>query len=106
MEFGLKNIGATYQRLVNKISENYLGDIIEVYIDNMLIKSLHADEDLNYLCQAFEVLQKYIMKLNPTKCIFSVASGKFLGYMVTQCGIKANPDHVRLVMNIPSPTCV
>ena len=85
---------------------NYLGDTTEVYIDDMLVKSLHADQHLNHLCQAFEVLQKYNMKLNPTKCSFGVASDKFLGYMVIQHGIEANPDQILLVINIPSPTYV
>ena len=64
-----------------------LDDSIEVYIIDMLIKSLHVDQHLNHLCRAFEVLKKYNIKLNPIKCSFGVASGKFLGYMVTQCGI-------------------
>ena len=64
---------------------------MEVYIDDMLVKSLHADQHLDHLRQAFKVLQKYSMKLNPTKCSFGVASDKFLGYMVTQCGTEANP---------------
>ena len=92
MRFGLKNAGATYQRLVNKMFADYLGDTMEVYIDDLLIKSLHADQHLDHLCQAFEVLQKYNMKLNPTKCSFSLASNKFLGFLVTQHGIEANPD--------------
>ena len=71
---------------------DYLGDTMEVYIDDMLIKSLLAEQHLDHLRQAFEVLQKYNMKLNPTKCSFGVVSGKFLYYMVTQRGIKANPD--------------
>ena len=79
MPFGLKNTGATYQRLVNKMFADYLGDTMEVYIDDMLVKSLLAEQYLDHLCQAFEVLQKYIMKLNPTKFSFGVASGKFLG---------------------------
>ena len=92
MPFGLKNAGATYQRLVNKMFADYLGDTMEVYIDDMLVKSLLAEQYLDYLYQAFEVLQKYNMKLNPTKCSFGVVVGKFLGYMVTQHGIEANPD--------------
>ncbi|KAL5578310.1 hypothetical protein UlMin_020009 [Ulmus minor] len=81
MPFGLKNAGATYQRLVNKMFADYLGDTMEVYIDDMLAKSLLAEQHLDHLRQAFEVLQKYGMKLNPTKCSFGVAAGKFLGYM-------------------------
>ena len=85
---------------------DYLCDIMEVYIDDMLVKSLLAEQHLDHLSQAFEVLQKYNMKLNLTKCSFGVASGKFLGYMVTQRGIEANPNQIRSVMNISSPTCI
>ena len=92
MPFGLKNAGTTYQRHVNKMFADYLGDTMEVYIDDMLVKSLLAEQHLDHLRQAFEVLQQYSMKLNPTKCSFGVAAGKFLGYMVTQRGIEANPD--------------
>ena len=106
MPFGLKNAGATYQRLVNKMFADYLGDTMEVYIDDMLVKSLLAEQHLDHLRQAFEVLQKYGMKLNPTKCSFGVAAGKFLGYMVTQRGIEANPDQIRSVMNLQSPACI
>ena len=88
MPFRLKNAGATYKRLVNKMFADYLGDTIEAYIDDMLVKSLHADQYLDHLCQAFEVLQKYNMKLNPTKCSLSVASDKFLGFMVTHMASK------------------
>ena len=106
MLFGLKNACATYQRLVNKMFTDYLGDTMEVYIDDMLIKSLHADQHLDHLSQAFEVLQKYNMKLNPTKCSFGVVAGKFLGFMVTQHGIEANPDQIQSVLNISSPTYI
>ncbi|KAL5546495.1 hypothetical protein UlMin_006182 [Ulmus minor] len=93
MPFGLKNAGATYQRLVNKMFSNYLGKTMEVYIDDMLVKSLSAEQHLHHLRQAFEVLKKYNMKLNPTKCSFGVSSGKFLGYM-----------QIRSVLDILSPT--
>ena len=106
MPFGLKNADATYQRLVNKMFTDYLGDTMEVYIDDMLVSSLLAKQHLDHLRQAFEVLQKYSMKLNPTKCSFGVAADKFLGYMVTQRGIEANLDKIRSVMNIHFPTCV
>ena len=85
---------------------DYLGDTMEVYIDDMLVKSLLAEQHLDHLRQAFEVLQKYDMKLNPTKCSFGVAAGKFLGYMVTQRGIEANPDQIRSIMNLQSPACI
>ena len=79
---------------------------MEVYIDDMLVKSLSVEQHLDHLCQAFEILRKYNMKLNPTKCSFGVSSGKFLGYMVTQRGIEANLEQIRSVMDIPSPTHV
>lgn len=94
MPFSLKNASATYQRLVNKMFADYLGDTMKVYIDDMLVKSLLAQQYLNHLHEAFEVLQKYSMKLNPTKCSFSGAAGKFLGYMATQHGIEANPNQI------------
>ena len=92
MPFGLKNAGTTYQRLVNKMFQELLGKTMEVYIDDMLVKSLRAEDHINHLKQSFEVLHKYNMKLNPTKCIFGVTSGKFLRYVVKKCGIEANPE--------------
>ena len=91
MPFELKNVGATYQRLINKMFSDHLGKTMEVYIDDMLIKSLSVEQHLDHLRQAFEILRKYNMKLNPTKSSFGVSSGKFLGYMVTQRGIEVNP---------------
>ena len=84
MPFGLKNTGATYQRLVNKIFQDQIGRNMEVYVDDMLVKSVEAEEHIKDLQEAFGTLRKYQMKLNPTKCAFGVASGKFLGFMVTQ----------------------
>lgn len=106
MPFSLKNIDATYQWLVNKMFVDYLSDTMEVYIDNMLVKSLHVDQHLDHLCQAFKVLEQYNMKLNPTKCSFGIASGKFLGFMVTQRDIEAYPNQIQSVMGIPSPICI
>ncbi|XP_062088902.1 uncharacterized protein LOC133795468 [Humulus lupulus] len=103
MPFGLKNAGATYQRLVNKIFTEYLGKSMEVYIDDMLVKSLRAEDHVNHLRQSFKVLQQNGMKLNPTKCTFGVRSGKFLGYLVTQRGVEANQDQIKSIMDIPSP---
>ncbi|KAK0570756.1 hypothetical protein LWI29_005946 [Acer saccharum] len=106
MPFGLKNAGATYQRLVNKMFAKMLGSTMEVYIDDMLVKSLVAQQHIDHLRQSFDVLDQYGMKLNPTKCSFGVSSGKFLGYLVTQRGIEANPDQIRSIENIESPKCI
>ena len=83
MSFGLKNAGATYQRLVTKIFRPLLGETIEVYIDDMLVKSKERFDHTKYLQEAFELLRRYDMKLNPLKCAFGVSSSKFLGFMVT-----------------------
>ena len=83
MPFGLKNEGATYQRLVNKMFNNQIGRNMEVYVDDMLIKSKEELTHLNDLRETFATLRQYQMKLNPSKCAFGVASGKFLGFMVS-----------------------
>ena len=90
MPFGLKNTGATYQRLVNKMFDKQIGRNMEVYVDDILIKSKEGDTHLDDLKETFTTLRKYQMRLNPRKCAFEVASRKFLGVMVSQGGIEAN----------------
>ncbi|KAI3757912.1 hypothetical protein L6452_05456 [Arctium lappa] len=103
MPFGLKNAGSTYQRLVNMMFKEHLGDTMEVYIDDMLVKSKHADDHIGHLKQSFDILREYKMKLNPTKCSFGVRAGKFLGYMVTRRGIEANPEQIKAIVELKSP---
>ena len=94
MPFGLKNVGATYQRLVNKMFNKQIGRNMEVYVDDMLVKSKEELAHLDDFRETFATLKQYQMKLNPSKCVFSVASGKFLGFMVSQRGIEANQEKV------------
>ena len=68
---------------------------MEVYIDNMLVKSLRAADHLNHLLECFQMLNEYGMKLNPVKCTFGVTSDEFLGYIVTHRGIEENPKHIQ-----------
>ncbi|KAG7556517.1 Integrase catalytic core [Arabidopsis suecica] len=103
MPFGLKNAGATYQRLVNKMFHEHLGKTMEVYIDDMLVKSLKKEDHIKHLEECFEILNRYRMKLNPAKCTFGVPSGEFLGYIVTKRGIEANPNQINAFLNMPSP---
>ncbi|KAG7559444.1 Retrotransposon gag domain [Arabidopsis thaliana x Arabidopsis arenosa] len=103
MPFGLKNAGATYQRLVNKMFAKQLGVTMEVYIDNMVVKSLQASDHIKYLSECIDILDEYRMKLNPTKCTFGVTSGEFLGYIVTERGIEANPKQINAILELPSP---
>ena len=104
MPFGLKNAGATYQRLVTKMFRPLLGSTMEVYINDMLVKSkLHPDH-ATHLQQAFDLLREYSMKLNPLKYAFKVSAGKFLGFMVTQRGIEANPKQLKSILQSPTPS--
>ena len=89
--FGLKNAGATYQRLMNKMFAHQIGRNVQVYVDDMLVKSLREDDHLDNLKETFNTLRSYNMKLNPNKCAFGVTVGKFLGFMVSQRGIEVNP---------------
>ena len=83
MPFGLKNEGATYQRLVNKMFSKQIGRNMEVYINDMLVKSKEELAHLDDLKETFVTLKQYQMKLNPSKCVFGVVLGKFLGFMVS-----------------------
>ena len=100
MPFGLKNIGTTYQRLVNKMFSKQIGRNMEMYVDDMLVKSKEEFAYLDNLKETFTTLKQYQMKLNPSKCAFGVASGKFLGFMVFQKGIEANPEKVQAILNM------
>ena len=104
MPFGLKNAGATYQRLANKMFQKQIGTSMEVYIDDMLVKSIKVRLNVNHLAEAFRVLKDYKMKLNPTKCAFEVSAGKFLGFIVNSRRIKANPDKIRVVLDMRPPS--
>ena len=83
MPFRLKNVGATYQRLVTKMFRPLLGKTMEVYIDDMLVKSKERPYHVTHLQESFELLRAYDMKLNPLKCAFRVSVGRFLGFMAT-----------------------
>ena len=104
MPFGLKNAGTTYQRLVNRMFQKEIGASMEVYIDDMLVKSTTAELHITHLSGAFQILREYNMKLNPAKCVFGVSAGKFLGFIVNNRGIEANPDKIKVVLDMPPPS--
>ncbi|KAL0451402.1 UNVERIFIED_CONTAM: hypothetical protein Slati_1118300 [Sesamum latifolium] len=104
MPFGLKN--ATYQRLVDKIFRPQIGRNVEVYVDDMLVQSKKAKEHVKDLEETFSVLRKYKLELNPAKCAFGVQGGRFLGFMVTQRGIEANPLKIKAIIDMKAPTCL
>ena len=87
MSFGLKNAGFTYQRMMTKMFEAQMGKNIEVYIDDMVVKSNIVSEHIGDLTNIFKILRGHKLRLNASKCSFGVGLGKFLGYMVTDRGI-------------------
>ncbi|KAL0462962.1 UNVERIFIED_CONTAM: Retrovirus-related Pol polyprotein from transposon opus [Sesamum latifolium] len=106
MPFGLKNAGAIYPRLVDKIFHPQIGRNVKVYVDDMLVKSKKAADHVKDLEETFSVLRKYKLKLNPAKCAFGVQGGRFFGFMVTQRGIEANPLKIKAIIDMKAPTCL
>ena len=79
---------------------------MEVYVDDILVKSRKVELHLDNLKETFDIMRKYQMRLNPVKCVFGVSSGKFLGFMVSQQGIEANPEKVKAILDMTSPRSV
>jgi len=104
MPFGLKNAGATYQRLLDRMFIDQIGRNMEVYVEDMVVKSSTFDQHLADLNKVFGQLRKFNMKLNLEKCVFGVEGGKFLGFMLTHRGIEANPDKCSAILNTQSST--
>ena len=102
MSFGLKDVGATYQRLMNKVFAKQIDRKIEVYIDNMVAKTSESQGHYSDLFEIFSQLQQHNMRLNPNKCAFGVQANKFLGFMLTNQGIEANPKKCKLILEIRS----
>ncbi|GJY19431.1 reverse transcriptase domain-containing protein [Tanacetum coccineum] len=106
MPFGLKNTRATYQRLVDKEFQKQIGKNLEVYMDNLVIKSRTEHEIIRDMDETFKTLREINMKLKPKKCTFGIKDGMFLGYKVNTEGIMVCPDKVGAVLNLPSPKCL
>jgi hypothetical protein len=94
MTFGLKNAGATYRRAINLIFHDLLGIIVEVYIDDIVVKSASLNSHLADLRLAFEKMCRYGLKMNPLKCAFGVSAGKFLGFIVHEKGVEIDPQKI------------
>ena len=103
MLFELKNAGATYQRLMNKMFAHQIGRNVQVYMDNMLVKSIREDDHLDDLKETYDTLCSYNMKLNLKKCAFGVTARKFLGFLVSLRGIEVNPDKIKAIMELTLP---
>ena len=103
MSFGLKNAGFTYQRMMTRMFEPQLGKNIEIYVDDMVVKSKVVSGHLGDLSSIFDVLRRHKLRLNASKCSFGMGSGKFLGYMVTHRGIEVNPDQIKAINDLKPP---
>lgn len=103
MPFGLKNVGATYQQLMNRVFADQIGHCMDVYVDDMVVQSSDVVQHILHLEEVFRQVRKYRMRLNPARCTFGVAAGKFMGFMLMSRGIEANPDKCEVVLQIRSP---
>ena len=103
MPFGLKNAGSTYQRMMIRMFEPQLDKSIEVYIDDMVVKSKVVSEHARDLEVIFDILREHKLHLNASKCTFGVGSNKFLGYMVTHRGIEVRSDQIKAIHNLQAP---
>jgi hypothetical protein len=103
--FGLKNTGATYQSAMNLIFHELLGNIVDVYIDDIVVKSAKFDSHIADLRKAFDKMLQYGLKMNQQKCAFSVSIGKFLGFTMHEHGIEINPDRIKSIQNVGASIC-
>ena len=104
MPFGLKNAGATYQRMIQTCLEKQIGKTVEAYVDDVVVKTRHVDSLINDLRLTFDNLRTYDIKLNPEKCVFGVPAGKLLGFIVSSRGIEANPVKIQALSQLAIPT--
>jgi hypothetical protein len=100
MTFGLKNIDTTYQRDINLMFHDLLGIILEVYIDDVIVKSDSMDGHLADLCLALERMCRYGLKMNPLKCVFGVSAGKFLRFIIHEHGIEIDPTKIESINKV------
>ena len=103
MPFGFKNTGSTYQRMMTRIFKPQLSKSIEIYIDDMVVKSKVASEYVGDLENIFEILRKHKLRLNNSKYSFGVGSSKFLDYMVSHRGIEVNPNQIKATNSLQPP---
>ena len=103
MPFGLKNAGSTYQRMMTRMFEPQLGKNIEIYVDDMVVKSKVVSEHLGDLDDIFDVLRRHKLHLNASKCSFGVGSCKFRGYMVTHREIEVKLDQIKAINDLKPP---
>jgi hypothetical protein len=105
MTFDLKNIGTTYQRAMNLIFHDLLGIILEIYIDDVVVKSDSMDNYLVDLRLALERICRYGLKMNLLKYVFGVSAGKFLGFIIHEHGIEIDPAKIESINKVQPQQC-
>jgi hypothetical protein len=105
MTFDLKNAGATYQRAMNLIFHDFPGIILEIYIDDGVVKSDGMDSHLADLHLALERMRRYGLKMNPLKCVFGVSTDKFLAFIIHEPGIEIGPKNIVSISKVQPPQC-
>jgi hypothetical protein len=103
MPFGLKNAGATYQRMMQNCLRSQIGRNIQVYIDDVVIITRKEESLINDLKETFDNLDRYKLKLNLAKCSFGVSAGQLLGFLVSARGIEANPEKIQAILIMEKP---
>jgi hypothetical protein len=100
MPYGLKNTGSTYQRCMQCYFEGQIGRNLEVYVDDMVMKTRHCSSLILDLEETFANLRHFNIKLNSEKCTFGISRGKLLTYIITKRVIEANPDKISAIAEI------
>ena len=103
MPFGLKNAGATYQRAATTLLHDMIHKEVEVYVNDMIVKSKDRPGHLVALEKFFARIRQFRMRLNPKKCTFGVTAGKLLGLMITQRGIEMDPTKIKAILEMQPP---
>lgn len=106
MSFDLKNVGATYQRLTDALFPHQIGRNVEVYVNDMIVKTTYGHSHVDDLEDILQSVRRHDMSLNPAKCSFGVHAGKFLDFILTRRGIEANPNKFQTLIDVRSPTNV
>src|SRR6266540_3665954 len=104
MTFGMRNAGATFARLVQKVLGGQFGRNIEAYVDDIVVRSKKEVEHMGDLEETFLHLRKVGIRLNAEKCVFGVRAGKLLGYLVSKHGIEANPEKIQAILRMAPPS--
>ena len=102
MPFGLKNAGATYQRVTTTLFHDMMHRDVEVYVEDMIVKSRDRADHLVAVQRFFERIKRFRLRLNPKKCTFGVTSGKLLRHIVSERGIEVDPENIRAILNMPA----